>query len=111
MCLLSFSFLFKTFCCVAYHVIPLACNSYFSAGKSSRELQTARSFPDPKATVFFCFHLEEYGDFICYEVSGTILSSVGSLLSASCSLKLVALNTARSRPSGISNISCQFEVY
>ena len=29
----------------------IACNSFFfSAAKSSREFETARSFPDPKAT-------------------------------------------------------------
>ena len=57
----------------------IACNSFFFfAAKSSRELQTARSFPDPKATVFCCFQPEENGDFICQEVSGTILSSVSA---------------------------------
>ena len=58
----------------------IACNSgfFFSAAKSSRELQIARSFPSPKATVFYCFHLEENGDLICYEESGTISSSVSA---------------------------------
>ena len=37
------------------------------------------SWADPKATVFFCFHLEENGDLIYYKVSGTILPSVFAL--------------------------------
>ena len=51
----------------------LACNSFFSAAKSSRELQTARSFPDPikfKATVFFCFHLDSGGKWRFYLLRG-----------------------------------------
>ena len=56
----------------------IACNSIFSAAKSSRELQNARSFPDPKVTAFCCFYLEENGDLICHEVSGKILSSVSA---------------------------------
>ena len=62
----------------------LACNSFFFATKSSRELSNHAFFPrilNSKATVFFCFHLkpvEENGDFICYEMSGTILSSVSA---------------------------------
>ena len=56
----------------------LACNSFFSAAKLSRELQTKRSFSDLKATVFCCVHLEENGDLICHEVIGTILSSVSA---------------------------------
>ena len=56
----------------------LVCNSFFTAAKSSGELQTTRSFlivivrADPKVTVFCCFYLEKNGDLICYEVSGTI---------------------------------------
>ena len=61
----------------------LACTSFFLQRNRVENFQTARSFPDPnsKATVFFCFYLEpveENGEFICYEVSGTILSGVSA---------------------------------
>ena len=85
MCLLSFSF--TTFNFVADHVILiLACNSFFCLffciEIESRTSNRVRSFFDPKATVFWlcCFHLEENGDSICHEVSGTI----SSLVSAFC---------------------------
>ena len=101
-------FSFTTFYCVADHAI-LSLQLLFFCSETA-ELQTVRSFPDPKATVFFGFHLEENGDFICYEVSETILSSV----SAFCFMQFHVGRfeiPARSRPSGITNISCQFEVY
>ena len=107
--LLSFSF--TTFYCVVYHAI-LILQQFLSAAKSSRELQTARSFSDPKATVFFCFHLDSGGKWRFYLLRGewnNFIECVCFLLHAVSRRSL--WNIARSRPSGIGNSSCQFGVY
>ena len=95
----------------------LACNSFFSAAKSSGELQTARSFPIVLSPMvgrcqshsFLLFLSGEKWRFDLLRGEwNNLIECV--LLFASCSFTSVALNHVR-LDSGIGNNSCQFVVY
>ena len=76
---------------VSLIMLFLACN-FFSAEKNRVENFNPCVLFQSNKPVFFCFHRRN-----CYDLSAVSRRSLW--------------NTARSRPSGICNISCQFEVY